>query len=444
MKRQFEEYLKKWKDSKDRKPLLLRGARQVGKTYLLKQFAQENFEHIVYVSFDDDRYLDDTLSVTLNPDHILDAVEKQTHIPIIEGKTIVIFDEIQENSRALTSLKYFNENKPGLHIVASGSALGVLQHKGFSFPVGKVDTQYLKPLSFLEFVNSIEGEDYTNILSDVDAMPRFRTKLEELLKLYFYVGGMPEVVRNFIENKNYKLVKTLQKRILDDYFADFSKYTGTHFNAKLQAIWNSIPKQTARENKKFKYSEVKKGSRADDYLAHIQWLQNSALIYKTVATYTPKIPLKFYEETTIFKIFICDVGLFGAMMNVHSRTILEGNALFTEYKGALAEQYICQQLFNSNDSIFYWTTEKSTNEIDFLMEAWNTSVPVEVKSGFNTQAKSLKVFREKYQPKLSFRLSLNDYNKSDDLIDLPLYAAHLIPQIIEAYNKNELSALNNK
>ncbi|GHT18183.1 ATPase [Bacteroidia bacterium] len=439
MKRQFEEYLKKWKDSKNRKPLLLRGARQVGKTYLLKQFAQENFEHIVYVSFDDDRYLDDTLSVTLNPDPILDAIEKQTHIPIIEGKTIVIFDEIQENSRALTSLKYFNENKPDLHIVASGSALGVLQHKGFSFPVGKVDTQYLKPLSFLEFVNSIEGEDYTNILSDVDAMPRFKTKLEELLKLYFYVGGMPEVVKNFIENKNYELVKTLQKRILDDYFADFSKYTDTNFNAKLQAIWNSIPKQIARENKKFKYGEVKKGSRADDYLAHIQWLQNSALIYKFIATYLPKLPLKFYEESNLFKVFICDIGLLSYVMNIHSKTLLAKDSIFTEFKGALSEQFICQQLFNPNDSIFYWTTEKSTNEIDFLLQAWDSCVPVEVKSGFNTQAKSLKVFREKYQPKLSFRLSLNDYNQSDDLIDLPLYAVHLIPKIIEEYNKNELS-----
>jgi predicted AAA+ superfamily ATPase len=250
-----------------------------------------------------------------------------------------------------------------------------LQHTGFSFPVGKVDTQYLKPLSFLEFVNSIEGEDYTSILSDVDAMPRFRTKLEELLKLYFYVGGMPEVVKNFIENKNYELVKTFQKQILDDYFADFSKYTDTNFNAKLQAIWNSIPKQIARENKKFKYSEIKKGSRADDYLAHIQWLQNSALIYKAIATYMPKLPLKFYEESNLFKVFICDIGLLSYLMNIHSKTLLAKDAIFTEFKGALSEQFICQQLFNPNDSIFYWTTEQSKNEIDFLLEAWNTSVP---------------------------------------------------------------------
>ncbi|GHT05962.1 ATPase [Bacteroidia bacterium] len=434
MKREFEKYLKEWKEEKVRKPLLLRGARQVGKTYLLKKFAQENFDYVIYVSFDNDKYLDDTLSVTLNPDHILDAIEKETHTPIIAGKTIVIFDEIQENSRALTSLKYFNENKPELHIVASGSALGVLQHKGFSFPVGKVDTQYLKPLSFLEFINAVESEDYTNILSDFEAMRRFRTKLEELLKLYFYIGGMPEVVKNFIKNKNYELVKTVQKRILDDYFADFSKYTDTNFNAKLQAIWNSIPKQISRENKKFKYGEVKKGSRADDYLAHIQWLQNSALIYKAIATYTPKLPLKFYEESNLFKIFICDIGLLSYLMGVHSKTLLAKDSIFTEFKGALSEQFICQQLFNPNDSIFYWTTEKSTNEIDFLMSAWDTPVPIEVKSGFNTQAKSLKVFREKYQPKLSFRLSLNDYNKTDDLIDLPLYAVHLIPKIIEELN----------
>lgn len=438
MKREFENYLTEWKTAKERKPLLLRGARQVGKTYLLKEFARKNFDYVVYVSFDNDKYLDDTLSVTLNPDHILDAIEKETHTPIIAGKTIVIFDEIQENSRALTSLKYFNENKPELHIAASGSALGVLQHKGFSFPVGKVDTQYLKPLSFVEFVNAVEGEDYTKILSDFDAMPRFRTKLEELLKLYFYVGGMPEVVKDFIKNKNYQLVKTQQKQILDDYFADFSKYSDTNFNAKLQAIWNSIPKQISRENKKFKYGDIKKGSRADDYLAHIQWLQNSALIYKSIATHTPKLPLKFYEENNIFKVFVCDIGLLSYQMNIHSRTLLDKETVFTEFKGALSEQFVCQQLFNPNDNIFYWTTEKSTNEIDFLMQAWNTAVPVEVKSGFNTQAKSLKVFREKYQPKLTFRLSLNDYHKTDDLIDLPLYAVHLIPQIIEEYNKNEV------
>jgi predicted AAA+ superfamily ATPase len=228
----------------------------------------------------------------------------------------------------------------------------------------------------------------------------------------------------------------LQKQILDDYFADFSKYTNTNFNAKLQAIWNSIPKQIARENKKFKYGDIKKGSRADDYLAPIQWLQNSALIYKAIATYMPKLPLKFYEESNLFKVFICDIGLLSYLMNIHSKTLLAKDAIFTEFKGALSEQFICQQLFNPNDSIFYWTTEQSKNEIDFLLEAWNTSVPVEVKSGFNTQAKSLKVFREKYQPKLSFRLSLNDYSKSDDLIDLPLYAVHLIPKIIEAYNNN--------
>jgi predicted AAA+ superfamily ATPase len=438
MVRDFEIYLKKWKESARRIPLLVRGARQVGKTYTIKKFAKENFKNVAYITFDNDRYLDDVLSKTLNPDDILDAISKQAHIPIISGKTIIIFDEIQENPRALTSLKYFNENRPDIHIIATGSALGVLQHKGFSFPVGKVESVYLKPLSFVEFVNNIEGEDYSNILNDFGKLAFYKSKLEDLLKLYYYVGGMPAVVKSYIQYKDYTEVRKLQEQILNDYYNDFSKYTDVNFNAKLNAIWKTIPKQLAKENKKFRYSEVKKGSRAGDYLAHIQWLQNSALIYKSTAIYAPKIPLKFYEETNIFKIFICDVGLLGAMMNLHSRSILDGSTLFTEFKGALAEQYICQQLFEPNVTVFYWTTEQSKSEIDFLMEAWDTPVPVEVKSGFNTQAKSLKVFREKYQPKLSFRLSLNDYHKSDgNLIDLPLYAVHLISKIIEEYNKNQ-------
>ncbi|MDR0863960.1 MAG: DUF4143 domain-containing protein, partial [Candidatus Symbiothrix sp.] len=204
---------------------------------------------------------------------------------------------------------------------------------------------------------------------------------------------------------------------------------------KINAIYDSIPSQASKENKKFKYSEVKKGSRSDDYLVSLGWLENSDLIRKVLAIYEPKIPLKFYEQQHIFKLFINDVGLLGAMIGIHSETILKGNALFTEFKGALAEQFICSHLYDNFRKMNYWTTEQSTNKIDFLLQAWDTSVPVEVKSGFNTQAKSLKVFREKYQPKLSFRLSLNDYNKSDDLIDLPLYAAHLIPKIIEEYNK---------
>jgi predicted AAA+ superfamily ATPase len=439
MKRNFEEYLLKWKVSKNRKPLLLRGARQVGKTYLLKKFAKENFEHVAYVTFDDDRYLDDTLSKGLNPAQIIDDIKKQTHIPIIPGKTVLIFDEVQESPRALTSLKYFNENMPELHIIASGSALGVLLHKGFSFPVGKVDTQYLRPLSFIEFINAVEGEDYSEILSDVSSISRFKTKFEDILKLYFYIGGMPEIVAAFIKNKDYAEVRKLHERIISDYKADFSKYNDHETALKINAIYDSIPLQASKENKKFKYSEVKKGSRSDDYLVSLSWLENSDLIRKVSAIYEPKIPLKFYEQQHIFKLFLNDVGLLGAMIGIHSETILKGNALFTEFKGALAEQFICSHLYDNFRKMNYWTTEQSKNEIDFLMSAWDTPVPIEVKSGFNTQAKSLKVFREKYQPKLSFRLSLNNYNKSDDLIDLPLYAVHLIPKIIEEYNKNELS-----
>ncbi|MDR0574026.1 MAG: ATP-binding protein, partial [Tannerella sp.] len=378
MVRDFEKYLLKWKDATNRIPLLVRGARQVGKTYTVRKFAKENFKNVAYITFDDDKYLDDVLSKTLNPDDILDAISKQIHTPVVSGKTIIIFDEVQENPRALTSLKYFNENRPDIHIIATGSALGILQHKGFSFPVGKVESVYLKPFSFIEFINNVEGEDYSDILNNTEKLSLYKTKLEDLLKLYYYVGGMPAVIKNFIENKDYTKVRRLQQSILNDFSNDFSKYTDANFNAKLSAIWNSIPKQVANENKKFKYSEVKKGSRADDYLTHIRWLQNSALIYKVHATYTPKTPLKFYEETNIFKIFICDVGLLGAMLDVHSRSILESNALFMEFKGALAEQYICQQLFEPNTDIFYWTTVQSKNEIDFLLQAWDTPAPVEV------------------------------------------------------------------
>jgi predicted AAA+ superfamily ATPase len=436
MVRDFEIYLKNWKESSRRIPLLVRGARQVGKTYTVKKFAKQYFKHVAYITFDNDMYLNDVLSKTLNPDEIIDAISKQTHIPIVSGETIIIFDEIQENPRALTSLKYFNENRPDIHIIATGSALGVLQHKGFSFPVGKVESVYLKPFSFVEFVNNVEGEEYLQALNDLEKLSFYKNKFTDLLKLYYYVGGMPAVVKSYIQYKDYAEVRRLQEQILNDYYNDFSKYTDTYFNAKLNAIWKSIPKQIAKENKKFRFGAIKKGSRADDYLTQIQWLQNSALIYKITASYAAKIPLKFHEESNAFKLFISDVGLLAAMMNVHSRSILDSNSLFTEFKGALAEQYICQQLFDPNAAVFYWINEQSTNEIDFLMEAWDTPVPVEVKSGFNTQAKSLKVFREKYQPKLSFRLSLNDYYKSDNnLIDLPLYAVHLIPGIIEKYNK---------
>ncbi|GHU70371.1 ATPase [Bacteroidia bacterium] len=435
MKREFEKYLEKWRVSKDRKPLLVRGARQVGKTYTITKFAKEHFEHVVYISFDIDRYLDVILKETLNPQEILDAISQKLQIPIIEGKTIIIFDEVQEQPRALTSLKYFNENMPRIHVIASGSALGVLLHKGFSFPVGKVDTQYMRALSFSEFVAAVENEEMAKILNDTDKMRFFASTFEKRLKQYFYIGGMPEIVASFVKNNDYAEVRALHEKIISDYKADFSKYNDYDTALKINAIFDSIPSQVSRENKKFKYSEIKKGSRADDYLVSLGWLENSDLIRKVLAIYEPKIPLKFYEQQPIFKLFINDVGLLGAIIGIHSETILQGNALFTEFKGALAEQFICSHLYSNFHRMNYWTTEQSKNEIDFLLQAWDSCVPVEVKSGFNTQAKSLKVFREKYQPKLSFRLSLNDYNKTDDLIDLPLYAVHLIPKIIEEYNK---------
>ncbi|GHU93377.1 ATPase [Bacteroidia bacterium] len=438
MKREIEKYLAEWKVSKGRKPLLIRGARQVGKTYSITKFAKENYAQVVYISFDIDHFLDRILSETLNPDVIIDAIQAEKQVKISAADTLIIFDEIQEQSRALTSFKYFNENRPDIHVIGTGSALGTLQHKGFSFPVGKVQTKFMRPMTFIEFVENYKGEQYGDLLSleKIKNTHYFSKDLIHLLKVYFYTGGMPEVVGDFIKNKDYVSVRKIQNKILQSYSADFSKYNDASTTLKLNAIWNSIPKQISKENKKFKFSEVKKSSRADDYLVGLQWLDNSELIHRAYATYTPKVPLKIYEEQNVFKVFANDIGLLCAMLDVHSKTVLDENSLFTDFQGAIAEQFVCQQLLDDFYNLHYWTNEQYQNEIDFLLQAWDSCVPVEVKSGFNTQAKSLKVFREKYQPKLSFRLSLNDYNKTDDLIDLPLYAVHLIPKIIEDYNKN--------
>lgn len=426
------EKLYKWKNSKRRKPLIIEGARQVGKTWLMKEFGKQAYADTVYINFDSNSRMADLFSADLDTDRLIMGLELYAGRKINPDNTLLIFDEVQEVPRALASLKYFYENAPQYHIVCAGSLLGIALHQGTSFPVGKVDFLKLYPLSFSEFLMATGNERFAELLKkqDYEMITSFKQTYIDALKHYYFVGGMPEAVQSFAESKDFNEVRTIQKRILAAYEQDFSKHAPNEIVPKIRMLWNSIPSQLARENKKFIYGLVREGGRAREYETAIMWLSDCGLVHKVSRVNAAGIPLKAYEDLKAFKLFIVDVGLLGCMTGLRQRTLLDGDDLFVEFKGALTEQYVCQQLKTVEDlGIYYYTNGRGSCEIDFVVDTGEQIVPIEVKAETNLRAKSLKTYRERFEPELSVRTSMADYKKEDWLLNLPLYAIEQINKI---------------
>lgn len=419
------EKLYKWKNSKRRKPLIIEGARQVGKTWLMKEFGKQAYADTVYINFDSNSRMADLFSADLDTDRLIMGLELYAGRKINPENTLLIFDEVQEVPRALASLKYFYENAPQYHIVCAGSLLGIALHQGTSFPVGKVDFLKLYPLSFSEFLMATGNERFAELLKkqDYEMITSFKQTYIDALKHYYFVGGMPEAVQSFAESKDFNEVRAIQKRILAAYEQDFSKHAPNEIVPKIRMLWNSIPSQLARENKKFIYGLVREGGRAREYETAIMWLSDCGLVHKVSRVNAAGIPLKAYEDLKAFKLFIVDVGLLGCMTGLRQRTLLDGDDLFVEFKGALTEQYVCQQLKTIEDlGVYYYTNDRGSYEIDFVVDTGEQIVPIEVKAETNLRAKSLKTYRERFEPELSVRTSMADYKKEDWLLNLPLYA----------------------
>lgn len=425
--------LKKWKESSNRKPLIIRGARQVGKTWLMKEFGKDCYEKYAYINFDDNIRMNKLFEEDFDLDKIIQGLKIESGINIEPENTLIILDEIQETPKALKALKYFCENAREYHIISAGSLLGVAMHSGTSFPVGKVDFLDLMPLSFYEFLEALGENDLLQLLTnnDFNMINVFDTKLKELLKLYYYIGGMPEVVSSYIENKDLLEVRRIQKALLNDYEQDFSKHAPTNIVPRIRQLWNNIPTQLAKENKKFIYGLVREGARAREYEIALSWLIDCGLIYQVNRVNDSKIPLSAYQDFSAFKLYLLDVGLLSAMAGIDAKTLLEGNEIFVEFKGSLTEQYVLCQLKQCTDlDVFYWTSDTGMSEVDFITQVERENVPIEVKANENLQSKSLKVFVQKYNTKTNIRTSMSNYRKEEWLINIPLYNIGNIEKII--------------
>lgn len=432
MKRFILNELIKWKESKYRKPLILKGARQIGKTYILKQFGEENYEDVAYFNFDHDEELYNLFENTKNPQRILEQLTFIYKKAIRPGKTLIIFDEIQECPNALNSLKYFQEEANEYHIVCAGSLLGLrLSHT--SFPVGKVDFLDMYPMTFSEFLIADNCEnlvDYMKSIKSVEKIPDiFFNQLEEKLKAYFIIGGMPEAVQIWVNEKDVELVNNVQKNILRAYESDFSKHTQKSEANKISLIWNSIPSQLAKENKKFLYQTIKDGARAREYEEALNWLNDADLVRKVYNVTKTDLPLVAYNDLSSFKIYMNDVGLLRNMANLDSRIVVEGDKLFEEFKGAFTENYILNTLNTTFSKVpNYFTFDRY--EIDFIIQYQNKVIPIEVKSSKSTNNTSLTRYNEKYDNDLSIRFSMNNLNKDDKIINIPLFMVEYMDKFL--------------
>lgn len=426
MERLLIDELLRWKDKRDRKPLILRGARQVGKTWLLKDFGRRFFMNVCYVNFEQKDVLSAIFDGTLSPQRIVEQLALYSGQRIKPQETLLIFDEVQEMPRALTSLKYFAEEAPEYAICCAGSLLGVALHEGTSFPVGKVEFLDLYPLSFREFLVANGEEmlvDYILKEGHRD-LSVFAKKLTDYVKQYLIIGGMPSAVLKWLETRDYFEVDDVQRQLVSAYENDFSKHAPRQMVEKIRYVWDSIPSQLAKENKKFIYGLVRNGARAREYEDVLMWLTDAGEIVRTYNISKPDVPLKAYADLKSFKVFLLDVGLLRCLSGVSPKVILDGSRVFEEFKGALTEQYVCQelQLFRHLQTCYYWTSSSSA-EIDFLLSDGQEVYPLECKAGLTMNAKSLKVYRQKYSPKLSFRTSLLPYarNDADGMVNIPLY-----------------------
>ena len=432
MKRFILEQLIKWKESKYRKPLILKGARQIGKTYILKQFGEKNYEGVAYFNFDHDEDLYNLFSNTKDPSRILEQLSFIYGKAIIPGKTLIIFDEIQECPNALNSLKYFQEEASEYHIACAGSLLGIrLSHT--SFPVGKVDFLNMYPMTFTEFLIADNCEnlvEYMKSIEKVATIPDiFFNQLEEKLKAYFIIGGMPEAVKLWTEEKNIELVNNIQENILKAYESDFSKHTSNNEANKISLIWNNIPSQLAKENKKFLYQTIKEGARAREYESALNWLNDANLIYKVYNLTKTDFPLKAYNDLSAFKIYINDIGLLRRMSNLDSRIVAEGDRLFEEFKGAFTENFVLNMLCYIFDMVpNYYTFDR--HEIDFIIQHKNKVIPIEVKSSKTTNNISLTRYNEKNNNELSIRFSMNNLARDGKILNIPLFLIEFINNFI--------------
>lgn len=419
------EDLNRWKAKRLKKPLIIRGARQVGKTWLMREFGKIAFEKSVYVNFDNNPQMRALFAADYDVKRLISGLEIYAGYKIDPELTLLIFDEIQEVPQALTSLKYFNENASEYQIICAGSLLGVALHPGTSFPVGKVEFLDLYPLSFNEFLQAMGKQQLVDLLHNGDfAMAAtFKNDYINLLKYYYFVGGMPEVITQFAANSDFIEVKEIQQRILAAYEQDFSKHAPNESVPRIRMLWNNIPSQLTRENKKFIYGLIKEGARAKDFELAIMWLIDCGLVHKVHRVNSPSLPLKAYEDLKAFKLFMLDVGLLSCKVRLDQSVLLEGNDLFKEFKGALTEQYVLQQLMTIKGfEVYYWTNDRGSAEIDFVIDNGTEVIPIEVKAETNLQAKSLKAYCETYQPKTAIRTSMADYKKEVWLLNLPLYA----------------------
>lgn len=424
MYRKSLEKLHSWKKGSNRKPLIIKGARQVGKTWLMKRFGELAYDKVAYINFDNNQRMENLFSGNYDIDRLLMGLQVESGTGIDAEDTLIIFDEVQEVPRALSSLKYFFENAPQYHIVAAGSLLGVALHSGTSFPVGKVDFLNLYPLNFEEFLLATGRGSLCKLLDEGDKtlISSFRGSYIDALKEYYYVGGMPEAVSDFAEQKDYDSVRLIQRNLLSAYEQDFSKYAPSGIVPRIRMLWNSIPSQLSKENRKFVYGLIKSGARAREYEGALLWLIDCGLVHKVNRLTKPGVPLAAYADLKAFKLYFFDVGLMAAHSGLDRKSILEENRIFEEFKGSLTEQYVLQQLISQgNAEPFYWSAENSSGEVDFVLQINGQVIPLEVKAAENLQAKSLKNYAARYKPEMAYRTSLSDYRKEKWMVNVPLY-----------------------
>lgn len=424
MKRNAIKELYEWKENNGRKPLVILGARQVGKTWLMKEFGKEAYKKCAYVNCEDNDDLRGLFEHDFDIQRIIANLQWTTGVTIDED-TLIILDEIQEAPRGITALKYFQEKAPQYHVIAAGSLLGIAMHKNDSFPVGKVDFMHLYPLSFYEFLNAIGEKKMVDLLQAKDwtMLTMVRAKFEERLRQYYFVGGMPAAVLAFVNDGDLNKVRTIQKSIIEAYERDFSKHAPAIEVPRIRMVWHSIPSQLSKENRKFIYGMIKEGARAKDFELAIEWLKDAGLIYKVNRCKKAQLPLAAYEDFSAFKMFLSDIGLMGAMSNIPVQSLLNGNMLFSDFKGALTEQFVLQQMkTNQSLSIYYWSADNSRGEIDFLVQQEEKVIPIEVKAEENLQAKSLRMFVERNPGLKGCRFSMSPYREQDWLVNYPLYS----------------------
>lgn len=423
MERLAIEQLIDWKNNKKRKPLILEGARQVGKTWLLKEFGRLYYESVAYINFEERKNIRDLFVHDFDVERILFVLKTITGVDIQPDKTLIILDEIQEAEGGITALKYVAENATDYHVVAAGSYLGIELHKKVSFPVGKVDIMTLYPLSFAEFLLAKGEKNLNEILNSKDwkLISLFHDKLTLLLRQYYYVGGMPEVVKSYVDNGNLGEVRKIQRTIIDSYERDFSKHAPIEIVPRIRQLWQSLPSQLSRENRKFIYGIIKEGARAREYELALSWIKDCGLVYQVNCVKAPRIPLNSYVDLSAFKIYVLDVGLLGAMCELDSELLMIGNKVFTEFKGALTEQFVLQELINKH-ALYYWAKLNSRQEVDFLVQRKMHIIPVEVKAEENLKAKSLRQFVNENNTELAIRTSMSAYREESWMVNVPLYA----------------------